>query len=214
MSAPFRGAILNCKTCGATFKVPPSRAATAEFCSRECKYAVIGERLKKRVTLVCAGCKQPFNVPRSHANRRTFCSEDCRRSSDNYRWATAQRMRRENNPRWRGGIVGHTDGYLYEYAPDHPFASNRYVLAHRLAMERWLRENDQNSPFLIRLGEQMYLSPEYHVHHRDENKQHNAIENLECLTPSEHQRHHRAVRRQSRKDIPDEGHDQARLPCR
>lgn len=91
---------------------------------------------------------------------------------------------------WKGGVVDHSDGYLYELATDHPFASNGYVLQHRLVMERWLRENHPESKFLITVGENLYLSPGFEVHHKDEKRANNAIGNLQCMTRAEHRRHH------------------------
>jgi len=102
-------------------------------------------------------------------------------------------MTGDGNSQWKGGRAAHSSGYVYQAAKDHPFASNGYVFEHRLVMEAWLRENDPESPFLIRLGDQLYLSPDFVVHHRDENKANNSIENLECMTPAEHRRHHNAT---------------------
>ena len=57
-------------------------------------------------------------------------------------------------------------------------------------MERHLRGSNPGSPFLIRLGDNLYLSPEFVVHHRDRDMANNAIANLECMTTAEHVRHH------------------------
>lgn len=102
---------------------------------------------------------------------------------------------------WKGGKTDHSGGWVYEHAPDHPFASNGYVFEHRLVMERWLRENDPESPFLIPLGNQLYLSPDFVVHHCDENKRNNAISNLQCLTNSEHMSVHNDMRKSNRKGL-------------
>src|SRR6185312_9806410 len=42
-----------------------------------------------------------------------------------------------DNATWKGGTYYHSDGYVYEYAPDHPAAASAkgYVLQHRLVME-------------------------------------------------------------------------------
>lgn len=101
----------------------------------------------------------------------------------------------DNNPQWNGGRTMHSDGYVYRFAPHHPFASNGYVFEHRLVMEEWLRENQPDSPFLVELGWAKYLSPDFVVHHKDEDREHNAIGNLECLTAAEHVRHHNDERR-------------------
>lgn len=95
---------------------------------------------------------------------------------------------------WRGGVAKHGDGYVYEWVGDHPYAWQGYVLQHRLVMERWLRENKPDSPYLTMVNGRLYLSQEFLVHHRDENKSNNLIENLECMTDSDHMRHHRGNR--------------------
>jgi endogenous inhibitor of DNA gyrase (YacG/DUF329 family) len=199
--AKFRGAVVSCKICGSAFKVPPSRAQTAEFCSIKCASVGRGERIRKRVTLSCANCGTPFEVPVSHADRRVYCSSKCKHESADYLSALSDRTRGDNNPMWSGGFVDHSEGYIYASAPDHPFASNGYVLAHRLVMERWLRRTDPSSPFLIRLGGGLYLSPEFVVHHKDETKRNNEIGNLECLTPAEHTRLHSLARHNQAKGM-------------
>lgn len=202
MSAPFKGAVLNCKVCGSAFKVPPSRASTAETCSIKCASVVKSLRREKRVTIVCVNCGRGFESPACQAHRRTYCSHECKHESSRYRMALSARMSGRNNPMWIGGFVDHTDGYVYAYAPDHPFASNGYVLAHRMVMERWLRLSDPESGFLVKLGCGLYLSPEYVIHHRDENKRNNVIDNLECLTASEHTRLHSLARAQAAASVP------------
>lgn len=193
--AKFKGAILSCQICGSEFKVPPVRAATAKFCSKDCADKGRGEAIKRRVTLECAECGKSFEMPRCHKDRRKYCSYECKHSSLEYAKTMSALTAGEQNGHWKGGVVPHSDGYLYTRCSAHPFASNGYVFSHRLVMEEWLRRNKPRSRFLIRLGEQWYLSPLIHVHHRDQNKQNNDICNLQCVTPSEHQRIHADLRR-------------------
>lgn len=101
------------------------------------------------------------------------------------------------NPHWKGGRVLHSEGYVYLWAPDHPYASNGYVFEHRLVMEAWLRANDPASKFLIQVGGQKYLSPDFDVHHDDEDRANNARANLVCMTPEEHKALHDERRRQA-----------------
>lgn len=86
----------------------------------------------------------------------------------------------EDHHNWKGGLIMHADGYILEYAPDHPDApSNKgYVLQHRLVMERSLGR---------------YLQSTELVHHKNEDKQDNRIENLEIKTRSTHMQLHKAT---------------------
>lgn len=80
----------------------------------------------------------------------------------------------KDHPRWKGGrrIL---DGYIYLYAPDHPAAHHQVVQEHRLVMEKHLGR---------------FLTSDELVHHKDGNKQNNAIENLELTYRSAHTHHH------------------------
>ena len=80
---------------------------------------------------------------------------------------------------WKGGVFRHSDGYLFEYAPDHPAApaNKGYVLQHRLVMER-------------KLGRP--LRDHELVHHINEVKDDNRPENLELSNRSLHMKGHKA----------------------
>lgn len=80
---------------------------------------------------------------------------------------------------WKGGTSMHSDGYVLVYAPWHPAAASAkgYVLQHRLVMERHLGR---------------YLTRYELVHHRNEIKTDNRLENLELTNMSEHMVHHKA----------------------
>lgn len=97
---------------------------------------------------------------------------------------------------YKAGRFRRVDGYVAVLASEHPHArADGYVWEHRLVVERHLREVDPGSPYLYRLGEQLYLRPEYVVHHRNEVKDDNRIEDLMPLTPEEHLRLHWEERR-------------------
>lgn len=187
--AKFKGAVLSCVECGAEFRVPPTRAKTAVTCSRKCAGVYRGKRREQRVTLTCRFCEKPFQVPRSHAERRVYCSHHCLESAPET-VARKAGWTGENNSHWKGGRHLRRDGYYYGWAPGHPFASNNYVLEHRLVLESWLREHEPASPFLIEVDGQLYLSRSYEVHHKDENKRNNDIANLQAMTPAAHRAHH------------------------
>lgn len=194
--AAFKGAVLNCAECGVEFKVPPSRAASASTCSKACADKRRGLAIERKVEKVCRACGETFRVPRCHEARRVFCSRACHETHPETVARKADRVG-EKNSAWTGGRVGHSGGYVYESAYGHPLSSGNYVLQHRLVMERWLLENDPLSEFLVEVDGRRVLSPAYHVHHENEVRTDNAIENLKCMTPAEHRAHHYAIVRKA-----------------
>ena len=73
--------------------------------------------------------------------------------------------------------------YLYAVVPDHPNRTrNNYVLLHRVVMENHLGR---------------LLTEDEVVHHLNEDKKDNRIENLEVMTKEEHNRHHSQIGRQN-----------------
>lgn len=83
----------------------------------------------------------------------------------------------EKHPHWKGGRRKTVNGYILIHRPKHPYCqSHGYILEHRLVMES-------------KLGR--YLHPKEVIHHLNEDKTDNRIENLELLeSQAEHMRHH------------------------
>ena len=78
---------------------------------------------------------------------------------------------------WNGGKHKTFEGYVMAYAPNHPEAqSGRYVLEHRLVVEKHLGR---------------FLNKNEVVHHINEIKDDNRIENLQVLSPSQHTKLHK-----------------------
>lgn len=85
------------------------------------------------------------------------------------------RARGSKSPKWCGGVHTDKDGYALRYNPDHPAAnSNGYVRENRLVMEKLIGR---------------FLTREEVVHHKDDNRQNNAPENLQLFaTNADHLR--------------------------
>ena len=81
-------------------------------------------------------------------------------------------IRGENHPNWNNGRTITTQGYVAIYNPYHPFANNRgYVVEHRLIMEKKINR---------------FLRKEEVVHHINNIKTDNRIENLMIVTRRNH----------------------------
>lgn len=194
--AKFKGVVLQCKICGASFKVPQCRSKTAEYCGKSC--AVIGRAMamsSPKAAITCKECGVVFYDHQCHADRRVFCSRTCMEADKLHAAEKSERAAGSSNPMWAGGVTAHSDGYIYRRAPDHPFSSHGYVFEHRLVAEAHLRSVDPDSVFLVKLGDRKYLRPEVSVHHKDEDKRNNTPDNLMVVTNSEHQKIHAALRR-------------------
>lgn len=182
-----------CEVCGKGFSVPPSRALTAKACSHECAVSVRGESKKRQVTLACKNCGKAFSEAASHVTRRVFCSRECQHANAEHREQKSESRMDSKNPMWKGGVVSQSEGYLYEKANGHPFASGgngSYVLQHRLIAERHLRAAMPDSKFLIEIDGQKYLRREIEVHHVDRNRANNEVDNLVVCTSEAHKDFH------------------------
>lgn len=116
----------------------------------------------------CPNCKKEIIRPTGEGNRLTACSQSC---------AETIKVKRGRNLL----LIG---GYYYRYIPEHPKSSKMgYVAEHRHVMEN-------------KIGR--YLEKDEVVHHINENKLDNNIENLELLTVSQHSRLHANTRRRDK----------------
>jgi hypothetical protein len=84
----------------------------------------------------------------------------------------------ESYPQWKGGKYKTPQGYIYAHQPNHPLCTkDGYVREHRLIMEKYIGR---------------YLTQIEKVHHINEIKDDNRIENLMLLANlSEHTKLHK-----------------------
>jgi len=150
------------------------------------------------------GCEGTIKIIRAHhhVGIPRFISGhnlEGREVSDETREKMRQaQLNRDNHP-WRGkkpsNYKGYTvmeSGYIRIPVPGHPFGRGKssYVMEHRLVVERHLRETDPESKWLVEVDGERYLDPKADVHHVDENKSNNTLDNLEVLAKGDHTRLH------------------------
>lgn len=182
--AKFKGEIKQCVKCGKEFRVPPSRAEKAKYCSQRCHYE--DDRPSTQLWRLCERCGKAFQTWPAWEKRGggKYCSYSC------FNEIPREPRFGKENSNWKGGKTRHSDGYWYIRAYGHPFSSSGYILEHRLVAENHLRQNDPHNAALIEIGGNLYLSPKYDVHHADGDRMNNVIENLKVLTKSEHKKLH------------------------
>lgn len=133
---------------------------------------------------MCEYCGKRFEVPPSRLiySGGRFCSVNCRNQSQ---------IGKSINRVGDGHISSANDGYLRVKAEGHPFSVNGYVRHHRMVIEEALVARSPDHHFLIDVDGCKYLRPGIEVHHVNEDKADNRIENLIACTPSGHRDLHR-----------------------
>ena len=89
----------------------------------------------------------------------------------------------ELSPGWKGGRSKDFHGYIIVHSPNHPNKNNKgYIREHRLVMEKHLGR---------------YLTKKEIVHHEDEDRSNNKLENLKLFkNKAAHTKHHRALKKE------------------
>ena len=102
------------------------------------------------------------------------------------------------NASWKSDTRITNYGYIKIRSLDHPFCDcDGFVFEHRLIAEKYLL-TEENS---IEINGVRYLKPEYDVHHINEDRMDNRVENLIVLTKAEHRRIHNLLNPRNRDEL-------------
>ena len=185
----------NCKNCG---KEIIEAKAPKNFCSNKCYDE--WSKFNKTPNCRCAYCGKEMYLKPSRIKRAkngVTCSKECANAlkseymsgKGNHQYG----LTGDKNASFKGTEIISNYGYILEYCPNHPYPHDRSVkgtrvLQHRLVVERNYSKFD--SKFFEEINGMIVLKQCYDVHHKDENKQNNSLDNLEIVTKSEHTTHH------------------------
>lgn len=183
-----------CLYCKKVFMTEKRYLNTNKCCSRQCANLLKSKKIPK----TCEICNKEFLVKPSHYERRKTCSPNCdsrRRKITNLGKGNPNYGNKGVKSKLFKGEIIERKGYIYEYHPNHPFrCEDGRVRQHRIVAEKYLL-TDENSVIINGIK---YLSPEYEVHHIDEDKKNNNINNLVVLTKEDHMRLHSTTKQIAR----------------
>ena len=191
-------AIVKCANCGKDVEVyHKNRLKSKHIC---CSIKCASEfKIKQNLNCTCPICGKKFHIKPYQlrkAKQELCCSYECMgkyrkliyKGNKNPNYANTG----DNNPLYKGYRLIQS-GYYYVYEPNHPFASESgRIREHRLIAEKYLLKDK----YSVTIDGRKYLSPEYDVHHIDENKLNNSPNNLMILTRSEHKKLHHQLKKE------------------
>lgn len=130
-------------------------------------------------TVKCKNCQEEFQEFQSRIaeGRGKYCSVECSKVQMFKNLEKGKKFLFEKGCKhgWLPLRIVHS-GYILSFYPEHPFVSKRgYVREHRLIMEAHLGR---------------FLQKNEIVHHKNENKLDNRVENLEVMTHQAHMKLH------------------------
>lgn len=167
--------VCECDYCGKRCEVNYYKATHQkhQFCCKECSYRWKSKNIKGEKHHLKGVKRDPKLVKK--------LAEFLKGKKRSIKISEAQRKRMAhkgiNHPAWKGGKFKNSTKYTEIYAPEHPNCTKQgYMLEHRLLMEKHLNR---------------YLTKEEIVHHINEDRSDNRIENLQlCANHSEHMKLH------------------------
>lgn len=183
-----------CKICGNTNYLVDTKKFPKDYCSYKCYEE--WSKWNKKPNCKCSICEKDMYLKPSRLKRvknGISCSIECS-SKLKSKYFTGEGNHQfgligDLNSSFSENVIYNKAGYLVEYCPGHPRPNDNSikgsrVLQHRLVVERNYKKFDFK--YFEEINGWIVLKQEYDVHHINEIKDDNRIENLMILTRSEH----------------------------
>ena len=187
---------VKCANCGKIEYVPPCRAKNYVCCCTSCSAEYRKKQHTNQIKCICPICGTEFWVKPSRVKRvktQICCSKECSSKlkettylgENNHQY----NLTGDKNSSFKGKEIVSNYGYILEYCPGHPrpcdtSVKGSRVRQHRLVIERNYKKFDPK--YFEEIDGWIVLKDEYDVHHINEIKTDNRLENLQILTRSEH----------------------------
>lgn len=176
-----KGEIRKCQTCGKEVYVPFYRLATFKYCSRSC----LATGYLEQKTSVCAVCGKEFQHIASRMNKAKYCSRGCYYKAQHLKgtkeytccYCGKKFLGSPSSKRKYCSVQCNSKNRKSEWKPT--FATVRKNLIARGKIEKCEICGYDAHPEI--LG----------VHHKDRNRNNNALSNLMVLCPTCHSLEHR-----------------------
>ena len=191
-----------CKICGKENYSIDTSKFPKDFCSYKCYEE--WSKFNKTPNCKCTVCGKKMYLKSSRLKRvknGITCSKECAsilqsrymKGSGNHQYG----LTGDKNDSFKGEFTRTNYGYILEYCPNHPYPHDKSnqtcrVLQHRLVIER--NSDKFDNIYFENINGFKVLKQEYEVHHKNEDKEDNRLENLQIMTKSEHMTYHASTK--------------------
>jgi hypothetical protein len=169
-----------CLTCGSIFLVTPFWKDKRKFCSYKCAYGNRDRDKQAKIIINCVVCNKTIETTIYRSKTKKYCSRKCQGIV-----TSKQAIERWKNPEFRKREIDTRHRKHFEQCMLKDFQGGMHAHTYRRIVF------DQIEKKCVKCGETDISK--LMVHHKDENRKNNKLDNLQVLCRTCHRRHHVAL---------------------